>query len=481
MPVSMFFFGLNTLLSCSEEKPQNDDGQSIPDTDDSINIEDSGVLSDYTDPWPEDEVTVTPSFSVLYNGALLSHESNISIDSAPAGFDHESLLQFTITNLSSDDIEFDSLLSSWVDTEGFSWIEPPSTPLIPNESQSFVLAFNPYHLIGATTIETSIDFPLTDIDFSIDLHIDVPPPLRTVFVGHDGYTLVSDDYGMNIHQEIIPSDQESISTQDIEWGNNIFLRACSSNGVYSGTGSIFQYSTNGIDWTNSTVSDTAGSTDCAFGLSNFVCLRGNGAALSTTFDGRTITNHQPLYAAQFLNNIVFTGTHFATAGRFGEKVLATSVEMLDVQTNVADETLGFYEDLAYGGGTLVAVGGSYADRFTLSVSQDEGYSWTEIELPEAETTPNSRLDSVAFNDGLWMVTSNRSKMYQSTNGIDWNVVTTEDAPFALELLGAHHGHFFGLYNNDLIRSENGIDWTVLHPIPEGYTVTAMTSERWEVE
>ena len=126
-------------------------------------------------------------------------------------------------------------------------------------------------------------------------------------------------------------------------------------------------------------------------------------------------------------------------------------------------------------------GGTYADRFTLSVSQDDGYSWTEIELPETETTPNTRLDSVAFNDGLWMVTSNRSKMYQSSNGLDWNVVTTEDAPFALELLGAYHGHFFGLYNNDLIRSENGIDWTILHSIPEGYTVTAMTSERWEVE
>ena len=104
-----------------------------------------------------------------------------------------------------------------------------------------------------------------------------------------------------------------------------------------------------------------------------------------------------------------------------------------------------------------------------------------IDLPEAETTPNSRLDSVAFNDGLWMVTSNRSKMYQSTNGLDWNVVTTEDAPFALELLGAYHGHFFGLYNNDLIRSEKWNRLDGFTSIPEGYTVTAMTSERWEVE
>ena len=193
--------------------------------------------------------------------------------------------------------------------------------------------------------------------------------------------MVSDDYGLNINQEIILSESEGITTQDIEWGNNTFLRACSSNGVYSATGSIFKCSTDGIDWTGSTVSDTTGSTDCAFGLSHFVCLRGNGAALSTTSDGRTITNHQPIYAAQFLNNIVFTGTHFATAGRFGEKVIATSIEMLDGQTNVADETLGFYEDLAYGDGTLVAVGGSYADRFTLSVSQDEGYSWTELTYP----------------------------------------------------------------------------------------------------
>ena len=118
------------------------------------------MSDDYTDPWPEDEVTVTPSFSLLYNGALISHESNISLDSAPAGFDHESLLQFTITNLSSVDIELVSLLSSWVDAEGFSWIEPPPTTLIPNETQSFILSFNPNTLIDATTIETSIDFSL---------------------------------------------------------------------------------------------------------------------------------------------------------------------------------------------------------------------------------------------------------------------------------------------------------------------------------
>ena len=150
---------------------------------------------------------------------------------------------------------------------------------------------------------------------------------------------------------------------------------------------------------------------------------------------------------------------------------------MDAQTNIADETLGFYSDLAYGNGTLVAVGGAYADRFTLSVSEDGGYSWTEIDLPEAETTPYSRLDSVAYNEGLWMVTSNRTKMYQSTNGLDWDVVTTEDAPFALHLLGAHHGLFFGVYNT-LLRSENGIDWTVLHAIPDGQNLTAMTTQRW---
>ena len=48
--------------------------------------------------------------------------------------------------------------------------------------------------------------------------------LRTVFVGDDGYTLVSDDYGTSIQQELIPSDQGSITTQDVEWGNNVFLQ-----------------------------------------------------------------------------------------------------------------------------------------------------------------------------------------------------------------------------------------------------------------
>ena len=104
-----------------------------------------------------------------------------------------------------------------------------------------------------------------------------------------------------------PVIKGGITTQDVEWGNDVFLRACSNNGVYAGTGAIFQYSSNGIDWTNSNVSDTSGSTDCAFGLSHFVCLRGNGAALSTTADGSLITNHPPVYAAQFLNEIVFTG------------------------------------------------------------------------------------------------------------------------------------------------------------------------------
>ena len=101
MSVLFLSMGLGTFLSCSNDNPQYDDGLSSENPSDTSLENDSGGIAEYSDPWPEEEVTVDPTFSLLYNGALVNHETNISIESAPAGFDHGTPLQFTITNLSA--------------------------------------------------------------------------------------------------------------------------------------------------------------------------------------------------------------------------------------------------------------------------------------------------------------------------------------------------------------------------------------------
>ena len=126
---------------------------------------------------------------------------------------------------------------------------------------------------------------------------------------------------------------------------------------------------------------------------------------------------------------------------------------------------------------VVAVGG--ANQYTISTSDDGGYTWTDQSWASSE---HASVSSVAFSNGVWIARGDNNDdwpMYRSTDGYDWQSIVTMQ--YGLQLLGTHNGWFISMRWGVVYRSQDGENWEEIHVLPEGIGHVSMAAEYWSGE
>jgi len=197
----------------------------------------------------------------------------------------------------------------------------------------------------------------------------------------------------------------------VTYGNNRF--------VAGGNGSM-AYSTNGTTWTGST------------GNSNMIVY------------GIT-------YGSQFVavgNNNSAGVINYSTDGSSWNNVIDTTF------------TTSRINDVTYGGGRYVAVGGSIDDNGQMAYSTN-GTSWTAV---TNTTFGTSYINGIAYGANKFVAVGSNGKMAYSTNGTTWTAVT--DSKFSTSTIyGITYGgssgkeKFVAVGENNIAYSTDGITWT----------------------
>lgn len=439
--------------------------ETSPDTE-----EDTAAV--YQDPWPTDEVEWDSIISIVSNGEIVSTNDVLYSTSAPAGIDYCSSIRFTITNRSDEVLLLDENPSAWMIEDGFSWLSTPPASLSPQESIAVNICFNPVSQVEKQTISVSMSIPIDGATQVLPIEVEVPPPLRMVLVGDNGYTLISDSYGADFTYEHIPEDIGQ-TMLNITWGNDRFLRG-SRFGGWTSYG-YYEYSEDGITWAESTVGDDAWAFDCAYAFSEFLCVRGYGAYFTHSSNG-SIFQHEVTNGGigTFINDVVWTGTHIVGVGRDGVRAVATTTESFDSESVVSDSSIGNFNSVAFGDGLLVAVGGT--DGYVISTSTDGGYTWLDQAFPYQQY---ASFQAVFYNGSTWLVEGNiynSPMLLRSFDGYTFDGITSITDRY--RLLGTHNGWFIARIDSTLYRSQDGETWEEVYTLPPGITPVAMAAQTW---
>jgi len=415
----------------------------------------------------------THAFSVVYEGNLLHNQDTIFKETAPAGIDAPITLSFVISNLQSEPL---SLEGSWLQSDRITWSQPPPSVLEPEEEQHFALQFQPQSCTHEETISSTLQIP--NHDFSIEITLHCPPPLRTVLLGDDGFTLISDDYGASFYEanadmENLPSP---LRAQSITWGNGIFLRSFAKGTSPDALG-MYQYSYDGIAWFDSQYEQDYAPSDCTYGLGRFVCVRTD--SLSWSIDGRSIT-HEPALGDFRLQKILFRNDAFVAVGKGARRVRSEDAKTWSTESFGIDPDT--YHSLVQSSDLIVAAGG--INRYFISYSSDDGQTWNDVPYGGCQ---GNFIQTMIFHNNIFLAqgaSSCHHNMHRSFNGINWEPVF-ELQPFdRFVLLGALNGYFIAqstdpqLMQTKLYRSTDGYSWSEQYTLPNNRNIRLMSNEEW---
>ena len=220
------------------------------------------------------------------------------------------------------------------------------------------------------------------------------------------------------------------------------------NGMFVGTFSLIQYSSDGITW--NTVPTGFSVEYVTFGNGLFVgvgyALVGFGVPTSfiaTSPDGINWTSRTPSEAMWFQAIAYGNGLYVAVA-RLGTNRIMTSPDGI-TWTSRTTSISPTFSGVAYGAGIWVAVCDSSPGGTTFT--SYDGIIWYEQPTAFAATT-------IIYADGKFTV----GNQY-STDGLNW---TTNSVPFSFESIAYGNGYFVGVRTsgtNRIAYSTNAITWT----------------------
>jgi hypothetical protein len=457
-----------------------DSASDIDDTDsglgDSGPAEDSGAPVDtgpFGDPWPEGADVASPGLSLVADGRVLGPGSRFVLRTGPAGRDAETTTSFTLTNRSDSTRVFSDASSAWLVGEGFAWEELPPVSLAPDASARFSLVANGATASEATRFEAELRVPGTEI--AVELVAEVPRPLRMVLVGDGGFVAASDDYGASFGVVRAASGVPNPTrVRSLEWGEGVFFRSQSENQDWSTNGQ-YDTSIDAITWTPSGVAPEFWSSDCTYGIGQFVCARSG--VLSSSADGRLVI-HEPMDWRPLINALASDGERVVGVGRVGRRVVSTDGKTWAHDTTSSLAPTPEFNAITYGNGKFIAVGGW--DRFVVATSAD-GVTWSEQQWGDSQW---AHLHSVAWNGTLFLACgSNNAErlIWRSSDGLTWENVPEPGRWDSYQLLGAYDGYFYGVsarwgQEHRVFRSLDGSEWAEVLTAPVGQRIRALAME-----
>lgn len=245
--------------------------------------------------------------------------------------------------------------------------------------------------------------------------------------------------------------------KSITYGNGKFVAVANSSDISA-------YSTDGINWTQTTLPVSAKWADITYGNGKFIAIDSakNSGVFSYSSDGITWYMNTTIISSRgtYISHIVYGNSKFVAVGVGVENLAACSNNGIDWETNLIP-TRACY-DITYGNNMFVVVAEGNAvvteDGGVLSIIlySVDGINWESYTLP----IHNYTYQHIKYgNDMFVAISGNTSCLSYSSEGIqswhkyslpinrDWSAFTYGNGMFIAVAS-----------NNDMIYSTDGITW-----------------------
>ncbi len=443
-----------------------------------------------TDPWPDARPHDSAVVSLVANGAVVTDGEVFTVETAPAGLPIPTSVTFVLTNRSAEPLTLPTEAAAWLSDSPFTLSAPPAT-LAPEESATLTVTLDPSTATSASHVAATLTIPVPDGPV-VTLDGAIPAPLRIVVTGSGHYTAISDDYGLTFVDAHTPAADDLTLNRDVSWGEGRFFRSDKAGSAWTDPGS-YQWSDDGVTWTESATSSEFWVSDCTYANERFVCVRGSNWTWSES--GETVLHNSGSWASMFnaltwvpgeevgriedtAAEALLPGDRFVAVGRDGRRVLSEDGETDGV--SVGSTITDYWNGVAYGNGLVVAVGGN--NRYATAVSADGGETWTETTFCDNQYTT---FTSVVYGDGTFLASGQSNlcgEVFRSTDGVNWTTTSTTD----WRVVAFVNGWFIAIRQpwravGTIGRSRDGETWELTHTVPEGVTLQAAATERWETE
>lgn len=263
---------------------------------------------------------------------------------------------------------------------------------------------------------------------------------------------VSNDYGskgIDIWKDgLLPwsdGEENELYFNKIVYSNGLFVARAVDD--LSGTYGPFTlyYSTNGVNWTNTGITNVTGDLVCANGV--FIFLTYRSAALCST-DGinwSSIDNIRGECEEDGATMVYGNGMHVLTTG-FMNYRSSTGIKWVPLVTEMTQ--------VVYGNGMFVGVGDVFVYYST------NGSGWTTLTPTDIGLDNPVAFTGVVYANGKFIAFEKESKFLYSTDGINWSSI---DETFTH--LTSGNGVFVGVKNestdeggHSISYSMDGVNW-----------------------
>jgi hypothetical protein len=365
----------------------------------------------------------------------------------------------------------------WLDSDFFSWVDPPPTSLLPDLPVTLRVRAEPGTLAVGGHQRAVLQVPVEGgaSAFELTLHAAVPPPLRMVLSGDDGYTAVSDSYGLTLDASV-PAGASPQTMGPTTWGAGRFFRA-SRDGTGWASPGFYENSADGLTWARALANPAFRADYCLYGLGRFVCSREDVFSWSV---GGDVVVHEATRYGSLTQGFAFDGTRFIAVGRGGRRAL--SLDGATLVDTPAQPDAQWLNAVAATPDRIVVAGGN--DRWVVGVSTDAGQTWRDQEICRSQY---ASLTSAGQIGGRWLIAGNSgndgvcgSGVLASDDGENFEFAPPSDDTRGLRILGVHAGFMFGLRDDrgtqTLIRSRDARTWERGIVFPPGSRIRSLALE-----
>ena len=233
--------------------------------------------------------------------------------------------------------------------------------------------------------------------------------------------------------------------QSVAYGNGKFVAiAYASN--------IVAYSSDGINWTRSTLSSVAVNLNwrsVTYGDGKFVAIAYGSIAVAYSSDGINWTRSNTLSINQYWQSITYGDGKFVAIAYRTDIAVYSSDGINWTQSTLPSSML--LQSIAYGNGKFVAV----PDNSSTAVYSSDGINWTQSTLPASNSWK-----SVCYGNGKFVAVTDGSNIAAySTDGINWTQSTLSNSARWLSVIYGDGKFVTVAFNSDVAEySTDGITW-----------------------
>jgi hypothetical protein len=219
------------------------------------------------------------------------------------------------------------------------------------------------------------------------------------------------------------STNSIVSAQQKTYGTGEDNEAASGRFVsISSGGAAAVYSSDGVNWDQTSLPSSGDWKSIAAGNNLFVAIRNSSNAAASSLDGITWTA-RTLPASRQWNAVVYgSGIFVAVAGNFDAGAISTNGTTWTVTTlpDIGDSSFNEWVDITYGKNIFVALSnsGNFVATGTYS-STTNAITWTGRTMDVIDDSSNRSWQSIAYGNNRFVAISNTGDIGYSFDSINW--------------------------------------------------------------